>query len=309
MCDKIIAQINKDGLVVGMVHSVFDGAFNVLTSNGIMITFLNHKKAMFPLSIKLNTVVSFHSIGIDRDMTVEFTKKEIFIKQLNLNMNIGKLKPWSPTPCFDYEKTTKENVSKKLEEMEDFIYAHGSLEGVGSLIFHLNEEVSGISNRHVELNRNHDFILERFLRFVKLSKCYDTKNIAEATVKIIGFGPGLTPATDDFISGLMIAFIYLGNYLNQNLEYIYKFNIEIIKNIDGKTTTVSEKMLRLSANGEASDTIRNLMVSLLSRDRQERFQANLKELVDFGGTSGTDILSGIYIGSRIMLNNSLRRLR
>ncbi|MBU3188888.1 DUF2877 domain-containing protein [Clostridium bowmanii] len=52
----------------------------------------------------------------------------------------------------------------------------------------------------------------------------------------------LTPAMDDFISGLMMACIYMGNYYKLNLNQIYKFNSEIIGCGLQKITRVSNKI-------------------------------------------------------------------
>lgn len=122
----------------------------------------------------------------------------------------------------------------------------------------------------------------------------------------MGFGAGLTPAMDDFLSGLMIANIYINHYLESNLDNVNKINYEIIKDMDKITTFVSEEMLKSSSKGEANEDIRNLMLGLVGTSTKEEFIKLTIKVADLGHSSGTDILCGIYIGSYIILGTITR---
>lgn len=119
---------------------------------------------------------------------------------------------------------------------------------------------------------------------------------------IIGYGIGLTPSMDDFISGMMISRIYIFYYLEKNLQTAYEFNHAIIKEIDNKTTRISEEMLKYSSLGQGNEYIKDLMISFLGNFPMEDFERNLLRSIEIGETSGTDMLLGIYTGSCILLH-------
>ena len=47
--------------------------------------------------------------------------------------------------------------------------------------------------------------------------------------KLIGFGIGLTPSMDDFISGLMVSLVYLTKCYGFETSEAYNLNSEIIR--------------------------------------------------------------------------------
>lgn len=310
ICMKVKRKIDKDEKLKGQVHSVFSRSCNIITSDDELITILSYKKSMAPMSILIK-LDSFKKLEIMQGMEVRFSKKFIWFDELNLNLDISKAKIFDPKVDFEYLRASEREVYKRLSNFEDCIYKYGKVEGVAPLIFNLGgyfENLSTFLYRKIPLNQYGVFIINRFVNFINLVIKNDIRDISEATKQIIGFGPGLTPAIDDFISGLMISFVYLSDYFRLDITKIYGLNSEIIKEINNRTTKISEEILKHSSVGEASETVKKFIISILSHSTEEEFFKRLMDVLEYGDTSGTDILCGIYIGFRIMFNDENRRL-
>ena len=176
-----------------------------------------------------------------------------------------------------------------------------------SLLNTLNQQYKVFESFSNTINNDEEFafINERFLNFMK-AFTQEEESITVLAKGIIGYGQGLTPSIDDFICGLMVSKIYLSHYFNINIDNSLRFNSLIIKDIDKRTTRVSEEMLKFSAKGYVNEDIRNLIISLISKSNTWDFERNLKKVADFGFSSGTDIISGIYTCSSLIFNQYTR---
>ena len=120
--------------------------------------------------------------------------------------------------------------------------------------------------------------------------------------KLIGFGIGLTPSMDDFISGLMVSLVYLTKFYGFETSEAYKLNSEIIRlGLEG-TTRVSSEMLMFSSLGKSSQLVKSLILTLLCETEDYRTLQKVKDAIDVGETSGTDTIFGIYVGFKIINN-------
>jgi len=309
ICIHLLKNIRQNNLT-GVIHSVFDNALNILTSNSQFITVLSSSKPMSPNAIKLQDDVSFLKLGIKSGMKVSFTDRYAYLEKLNIFLNYGKAKKWSGIPAFPAFKDSEENVNRKMKIIKDFLMKKGSAEGIIPLLSTLKERVNDFEltlSDNRPLNSGEQFVKERFLDFIEAYIKEQKEQIGDKIIKIIGFGAGLTPSVDDFICGLMISRVYLFNYFNKDFNEAIDFNEQMIKKVDGKTTRVSEEMLKLCAKGEVNENIRSLMLSLTSNTSQDKFEINLDLVASFGETSGTDIICGVYIGSKILFNQYIRR--
>ena len=113
-------------------------------------------------------------------------------------------------------------------------------------------------------DKSFEFIKDRFMNFIQGVIKADMDEIGCIAERVIGFGCGLTPSMDDFISGLMTAYIYMGSYYKLNCKHIYEFNSKLISLGLHKTTRVSSEMLKHSSVGEINEAVRNLMAAILN---------------------------------------------
>lgn len=288
----------------GKVHSIFKSTINILSEDGRFIPIVTKSKPMSPNSIKLLEDLNFMELDISIDERVRFTKS--FMEFLNLSINYSKALKWNKELKLDLKVDTYENYKLKLNIIKDFLVENGNKDGIYNLTGYISKDFL-----HKEMNVDDKaelFIKDRFLNFINAFKDYDVDKINLLSKKIIGYGKGLTPSMDDFISGLMISNIYTSFFLALNMENAYKINKEIIKDQENRTTRVSEEMLKQASLGQANEDIRNLMIALIGITTKENLENILEKVIDYGHSSGTDILCGIYIGSSILDRNFYKYL-
>jgi len=309
---KELYKVIQDKEVRGQIHSVFDNSFNVLDENSKLISFLGPNKPMAPYSIRIKEKISFLDLGLEKGQQLTFFKDFVSIGSTDIVIHYNKALLWDSSPILFQDKRLArdsiENVFTKLSLMAEFILNEGKKEGIFPLLKTLKDKIKYIDKLFddtITLSKKEDFIKDRFLSFMDSYISEDVEKLPQSASKVVGYGIGLTPSMDDFLSGIMASRIYLSSYLNLDLKKAYEINEAIIKNINNKTTLVSQEMMKCSSRGEVNEDFRSLIISLLANRGIDDFYKYLEKVSDFGETSGTDIICGVYIGSLIMLNEYL----
>lgn len=293
ICAHLKDEINTDKLKKAHVHSVFNKTINLIANKNI-ITLLEHEGNMGPMCILVSSK-KIKNLNIHKGEEVKLSKDKIeFLRSANHIQLLG-ARSIDFNPVFTYEKETIARLFTKLELLEETIYKLGNLEGIGRCIFNL-----GITSKQMEIDQYSRFILPRVKRFVNICINKEAEKISRSIKEIVGFGPGLTPSTDDFLMGLIASFIYLNNHFDLRMN---KFNEMFLKDIDGKTTMISENLLKWASKGKVSYTVRNSLIAFLSTTSINKFNDRIIDLLEIGKTSGTDIACGIYIAFKIILGS------
>lgn len=102
-------------------------------------------------------------------------------------------------------------------------------------------------------------------------------------IEIVGVGEGLTPSVDDFFSGMLLADRFSSN------NYIYASNT-FFSNASSKTTRQSVLQMRFSEQGLLSLNFERFLKQFVQTPIKS---AEIVRLLNYGHTSGSDILSGI----------------
>lgn len=318
ICENLQNIILKKGTLYGQVHSVFKNACNI-ECNDLFITLLSKGKKMSPMSVIVEGVkpVDFNELNITQGLTFEFSESEIYCTERNLFISMDNANKW----CSRIEGKTSNCLEHQLLEniniMEKGLKTLGKHNGMGPLVNMLSDELPEINLvpfYECAFDKRFEFIKDRFMNFIHTVIKADVEAIGYVTQCVIGFGCGLTPSMDDFISGLMITYIYMGSYYNLNLQQIYEFNNKIISLGLDKTTRVSSEMLKHSSVGEINEAVLNLMTAILNFDDENHDENHtsiskaLIEVIGYGETSGTDTALGIYVALKILINLKYRRV-
>jgi len=104
---------------------------------------------------------------------------------------------------------------------------------------------------------------------------------------LIGMGPGLTPAGDDFVGGAMIALRAFGD-----AEWADRIAAWALPLAEKRTSRISRAHLACAAAGEGHEALHLLLDSL---GQKEDFEKSLKVLSRIGHTSGLDAAAGALL--------------
>lgn len=310
ICNDLYAKILDRKSIGGQIHSVFKKTVNVITEDNDLVAILVDKKDISPMGIVVKAS-NLQQMAFKQGMGVTFTKDMVCVNDIGLCIDISKAKKWNPQPVNDFKKTELENIQALVRYLEDGIFYRGKHEGIAPIVYRIGSylpELASYTKRDVETNHYTNFIEKRFASFLSELVKGNKNNIGDFTKQIIGFGPGLTPSVDDFITGLMTSLYYNSRYFELDSDSILEFNRMVIGEISNKTTRISEEMLKFASKGQCSEKIRNLILSILRGCSYGELDEAIDAVLSFGDTSGTDITSGIYVGFRIMFNEKSRRL-
>jgi len=318
ICKNLQKIILKGGKLQGHVHSVFRNACNI-ECDELFITLLTKGKKMSPMSVIVGGVeqVDFIDLNITKGLIFELSENKIYCTQKNLFISMNNAKKWSPRSENNASECSENQLLENIKIIEQGLKTIGKHYGMGPLVnmlFNKSPELELVTFNECPFDKSFEFIKDRFMNFIQGLMKADMDGIGGKAQSVIGFGCGLTPSMDDFISGLMITYIYMGSYYKLNLEQIYEFNSKIISSGLNKTTRVSSEMLKHSSVGETNEAIQGLMAAILNfngDNDDENHKSIIKaliEVIEYGETSGTDTALGIYVGLKILTNLRYRRV-
>jgi len=318
LCENLQDIISKRGRLRGRVHSVFGNACNI-ECDDLFITLLSKGKKMAPMSVIVDYggKVNFKDLNITQGLIFEFSESEICCKEKNLCIDINNAKTFYLGAKLKSSNCSQHQLLENIKILEQGLKIHGKHQGMGPLVNMLVDklpELELVKLHKYAFDTSIEFIRDRFIRFIHALIEADVDGIGEIAQLVIGFGCGLTPAMDDFISGVMVTYIYMGSYYKINYEQIYKFNSKVISAGLTKTTRVSAEMLKHSSMGEANEAVHDLIAEILNFNNDKDVENHrsiirtLIEVIGYGETSGTDTALGIYLGLRILTNLKYRRV-
>lgn len=119
-----------------------------------------------------------------------------------------------------------------------------------------------------------------------------------SAVRLIGLGPGLTPAGDDFLAGLTATLLRAARWgmasgpISEALADLLSDRSRV------KTTLPAETMLASAARGWLGEAASDVATGLLGGT--DRALARFPDLLATGHTSGADTAAGIYMALRLL---------
>jgi len=115
-------------------------------------------------------------------------------------------------------------------------------------------------------------------------------NYIEGIKRLKGLGYGLTPAGDDFIAGLLVAFNLLEGVRGKSSAELKE---KTRRAAQGNNLLVNS-FLRLVEGGFYIETLQQLILSLFGRNRRRIFDRT-EGFLDRGETSGSDLAVGCFL--------------
>lgn len=284
------------------VHSVFDEAFNIIDPKGVLITFLSKKKDLSPMSAITNmTPRDIWSIHQDDD--VEITDYGITFLKNRRTIRLEQYK----VKDLHFNIKDKENASKdikdKLIKLKEIIKKKGIFTGITPLIFFLefSDDICFLEFDENCMNEYCNFIHKQLLNILKAINDEAYEQVLELIPSFVGFGPGLTPSSDDFLAGMIIAYYYHEYMFNEDFSEKDSWIKDVYQLSIGKTTKVSETMLEHASNGIVSNHYRELIRSIYIKV-DKPFETYVERVINNGSSSGTDFLFGVYCINMILMN-------
>jgi hypothetical protein len=131
---------------------------------------------------------------------------------------------------------------------------------------------------------------------VLLDDAHAPEVAADLVRRLLGVGPGLTPAGDDVLAGLLVGLWSFG----QRAELL---RLAVLAGLAAGTTDLSAALLRCAARGESIPQVNQLLQAMSASAWQSRLDHAMYELVRVGHTSGTALATGVLAAATMAIGD------
>jgi hypothetical protein len=263
------------------IHSVFDTAANLIC-NDIFFTLLSDMRCLYPMSGRVLDNLSFTKSGIREGMDVITSGNRLIIPNADMIVNLE-----DALECdLSFRKHTGLFVPKDLSVK---VVLLKKLIEVKGCEFDLSTLVTGKYQ-----NPYSQFIMKKLLGLNEAIKKKDIQ-AGEHAEGLAGCGIGLTPSSDDMLLGYISAFLADTKAKGNDCEEIYKITYAMGNKAAKRTNTISGAFLKQCGMGLLSQDMTGFLCTIYSDAETEMLEKSAERILNFGSTSGTDILTGVVL--------------
>ncbi len=283
---SVVSEYNKE-LVI---HSVFASTINVFGED-LFFSIVTRRNCLYPMSCRIDEMLPLTELGLRSGMCVIVSEDSISIPQADLVIHLL----GSNTLDLSIRKLEGLYIPEDLEEktavLKELVRAKGCRDDLSTLV------TGEFDNPYAQAITKY---LPEFGRAVR----EDNIRAAELAGAFAGGGVGLTPSSDDLILGYMT--IYLARSLAvdpSRLEDALRLTKAIGEEAAKHTNLISGTFLKQCGMGLISENMTKLVIALYSDSKKETIRLCGERILEYGSTSGTDILTGMIL-SMLNFNNA-----
>ncbi len=298
-----VAALRMTKGVEGQVHSVFRRVINLEIPNEGLISLVGSEIGRGPLyiSVEIPPHIDFTTISVERGDRVIRDENLVKVSANILDISLENAVLWEPMKQFS-DIVAYSDIESNLTILLRLATRFGNHSDLYQLLKCYKSFVDD-DKELTELNPVSRMALPQVMKLLDAIKLGNTENIVQSVMKLVGLGPGLTPAADDFLVGLMLSIFYMAENSNPGKIRVQDALNDIQSCIHGRTTRISEEFLLQAAIGNGNEIIQTLLEALLTSNKIDLEQSAHK-VMSFGGTSGIDMIIGIIFGVNMMLSDA-----
>lgn len=281
--DRVCLELRRKltgAAVYGKVLAVFEHAISLETSLGL-VTILTEKRGLQPYSLVLAQKSELSQLGCAADQQVLLLDRMICFETFNVIF----------TQAIAIDLSIRNNLSG-----DTFTGNYKSYLPLLLGLLNTNKR-SGCLDTIVFEGKGNVFSERIKPHILRLAKAVSDKDVLLAgreAEQIAGCGIGLTPSSDDFLTGYMtmLHLLCIG-YTGERREKMMDVLFTIGQKAARKTNAVSGAFLVQSSCGYASEDMICLMRQLRKNDQEQAVRHAAQRVLAFGSTSGRDMLTGV----------------
>jgi hypothetical protein len=283
----------------GTIQGVYRTAINILF-DGDLVCLVPEEVQRGPISITLNLPFGLHnltSLGVKAGDKVTVHDFALKLGERNI-VSFGSASIYSINQRFKNSILANNEIEANVEVMRKTAVLFGKMAGLGELLSAITPEKA--EEKVKSLNIFSSFALPRIIHLEQAFQSEKESALKNAVHELIGFGPGLTPSSDDMLAGLvLLCVLYAKNC--ERAKRVSKLIVRsIVKEVQGRTTLLSEEYLKQASSGRGNEPVMRLCATLLTEGKQPVERAT-RRVLEIGETSGTDTILGIVIGAMLCI--------
>jgi uncharacterized protein DUF2877 len=271
---------------IGRVHSVYRQACNIETGDGMLVTLLSGALGNLPRGVLCKAVepMDFRTLCSVSEM-VERLGAKLRIPGPGVVVDLSSAAVWHCELSACLIDLSDDRTVGILFDLRTMLSAPDApLGGFAPLVLG-NDEPASLLDRAMRRR------LERALPVLAGAiDRFDADRAVEALVRLIGLGPGLTPAGDDFIVGLLAAL-----WSRYDCRVLIARLHEPLARLAATSHPISRQFLLDALEGEFCEPLSDMAVAISAHDREGAATA-AQRVMRIGHTSGSDALTGFLFG-------------
>ena len=272
------------------VHSVFRTSANLLYQ-GQLVTLLDDTRPLYPCAVRLDGPLPALTAG----EPVLLCRERILFPRSGFTVTLDRAQVTSLS-LLSPPSTLQQPHPAAAEALRETILTRGKPEGFAPLLTMLEASPSPLpDNPYVR------YAADRIPALFAALRQRDAEAAGEAAYSIAGCGIGLTPSADDFLCGVMASALASAIARGEQNKWL-PITAAMAERAAPRTNLISAAFLRQAACGQLSSDVLTLIRALYSSVLSLRLPSAAMNVIAFGETSGTDILTGIYFGQKIYPN-------
>ena len=194
----------------------------------------------------------------------------------------------------------------RVPELQGNMASHAAQEGWSTAWDLLNRE-QRVNNTEIvadelfqsevgsPLNRR---ISSSIMQLIAAIELFDIEDAIPAAEKMIGLGPGVTPAGDDLLIGLLAGLWSVAGRNQARLTFIHAFGDGLMR-LSNQTGEISRTYIYHATRGQFSSSLSNLAEAIVTGGDVNH---TLQEAAHVGHSSGTDSVTGLLMGLSVWNN-------
>ncbi|HYL19052.1 MAG TPA: DUF2877 domain-containing protein [Burkholderiales bacterium] len=269
----------------GHVHSVFRHACNIEADDGALVTLLSGELGNIPHGVLCSATepMDFQNLCAV-GQGAELAAAELRIPRAGVAFDLSNAAVWRCEVSACAIDLSDDRTADILSDLRTILSERGAAGGFARLVPGNDEPASPLDRA---IRRR----LERALPVLAGAiGRFDADRTVEALAPLIGLGPGLTPAGDDFIVGLLAAL-----WSRHDCRALLAKLHGPLARLGATSHPISRQFLMDALEGEFSETLSDLAVAIRMRDRECAATA-AQRVMRIGHTSGADALTGFLFG-------------
>ncbi len=288
----------------GSIQSVFPRAANLLLG-GRLLTLHARETPCAPNGLVLPLRAGQGPLAdLQTGMAVIIERGTIHIPTPSLRLSTQHSQPWNPHPHLEPGGCPPERLERNLARLTTLVAGKAPKGGLAALAS-LSVAAVGLTPSADALDpADASFLLHTArpaaARLLEGVLRQHIQSVRQGASTLIGLGPGLTPSGDDLLIGFMAAISLLSEPLGLGSDFYQRLHLELLTIARGRTNKLSITWMEYAKQGDVAEHVGRLFQALVRDDTRPLEEAALAVLKT-GATSGADLLAGIILGSRCLI--------
>lgn len=280
VCSRLLERMQEKP-VTATVHSVFDHAVNLAFQNRTgLVGLIAGEKTLTPYAVSVQTPCSFTELGFRAGMAAAVQAETIELPEAGVLIDCSRTKPIDlgiGSIRFDTPAGLK----------QAFPVLRQTLEQTDAEVCLAPLVTGGAGNVYTK------FLAPRIEELVQAVTAGDAERAASAAANAAGCGMGLTPSSDDLLTGYF-AGLHAIFRTESKAEHISLIP-SMAQRAAEKTYRISATFLLQSGEGLVNYDLLLLIQSIVTGADSTAIKQAAQKVLSIGSTSGGDMLTGLSL--------------